>query len=536
MNILVHKKGKMQSKITCKKISKMIRKNKLPICRMIILSMIITFSIPALSQNLKTSVYKSADIGNQRQLFVDDFIVDTILGKAGLLLHKPEMKEIVLTHDEPWEGSYSNYNSIFKDGGIFRMYYRGWQRGEKGEIGHPMVWCYAESKDGIQWTKPNLGLFEFNGSKHNNIVMDSRDFGDFHFKLTDNITVFKDQNPNVMADARYKALVDRRVPSWVLLAFKSPDGIHWSPMTGSEPVLTDGAFDSQNTAFWDSLRSEYRAYWRVFVDSVRGIRTGTSKDFIHWKTQSNVLYKDTLRQQIYTNGIIPYYRAPQIFIGFPARYIDRGWSESMNALPERKQREGRSITKPRFGTALTESLFMASHDAVNFKRWNEAFLRPGIERDGTWSYGQQYIAWSFLETKSALEGAPNELSLYANEGLWTGTSSALRRYTMRLDGFVSVNAPMAGGDLITKPLRFQGKELSINFSTSAFGSIRVEIQDINGKPLPGFALKDCPPVFGDAIDRTVYWNGGSDVSSIEGKEIRLHFEIKDGDLYSFYFH
>jgi hypothetical protein len=95
---------------------------------------------------------------------------------------------------------------------------------------------------------------------------------------------------------------------------------------------------------------------------------------------------------------------------------------------------------------------------------------------------------------------------------------------------------MVGGGLITKPLRFQGKELSINFSTSAFGSIRVEIQDINGKPLPGFALKDCPPVFGDAIDRTVYWNGGSDVSSIEGKEIRLHFEIKDGDLYSFYFH
>jgi hypothetical protein len=512
------------------------KKNKQLIIGMITLAVIIVCNIPAFPQKLKTPVDEPVDIGNQRQLFVDDFIVDTLLGKAELRLHKPEMKEIVLVNDEPWEGSYSNYNSIFKDGDIFRMYYRGWQRGEKGEIGHPMVWCYAESKDGIHWTKPNLGLFEFNGSKQNNIVLASRDFGNFHYNLRDNVTVFKDHNPGAPPDALYKALVDTRQPIWSLLAFKSPDGIHWSPMTGSTPILTDGAFDSQNTAFWDSMRNEYRAYWRAFVDSVRGIRTGTSKDFIHWKTQSDVQYKDTLTQQIYTNGIVPYYRAPQIFIGFPARYIDRGWSKSMDALPELKQRKGRSITNPRYGTALTESLLIASHDAVKFKRWNEAFLRPGIERDGTWNYGQQYIAWSFLETKSALEGAPNELSLYANESLWTGASSALRRYTLRLDGFVSVNAPMAGGDLITKPFRFQGKELSINFSTSAFGSIRVEIQDINGKPLPGFSLNDCLPVFGDTIDRTVFWKEGSEINTIAGKEVRLKFEIKDGDLYSFYFH
>jgi hypothetical protein len=514
----------------------MMKKNKLFITSAITLVVIIVCGMSAFSQKRGAAVHEPVDIGNQRQLFVDDFIVDKMTGKAEYLLHKPEMKEIVLVHDEPWEGSYSNYNSIFKDGDIFRMYYRGWQRGEKGEIGHPMVWCYAESKDGIHWTKPNLGLFEFDGSKQNNIVLASRDFGDFHYNLRDNVTVFKDHNPGVSPDALYKALVDTRKPIWSLLAFQSPDGIHWSPMTGSAPILTDGAFDSQNTAFWDSTRNEYRAYWRAFVDSVRAIRTGTSKDFIHWKTQSDLKYKDTLTQQMYTNGIIPYYRAPQIFVGFPARYIDRGWSKSMSALPELKERHGRSITNPRYGTALTETLFMASHDAVKFKRWNEAFLRPGIERNGTWSYGQQYIAWSFLETKSSLEGAPNELSLYANEELWTGTSSALRRYTLRLDGFVSVNAPMVGGGLITKPLRFQGKELSINFSTSAFGSVRVEIQDIHGKPLPGFLLKDCPPVFGDAIDRTVYWNGGSDVSSIEGKEVRLQFEIKDGDIYSFYFH
>lgn len=479
-------------------------------------------------------------IGSQRQLFVDDFLIGSFFGKAELQLHHPMPQEMVLLNDEPWEGTYSNYNSIFKDGDIYRMYYRGWNRGKKGELTHDMVWCYAQSKDGIHWTKPDLGLFEFNGSKHNNIVLDSRDFGAFHFTLTDNVTVFKDGNPNASPDARYKALVDRRKPSWVLLAFKSADGIHWSPLSET-PILTDGTFDTQNTAFWDSTKGEYRIYWRFFNNGVRAIRTATSTDFIHWDHHDDLQYMDTLTEQLYTNGVIPYYRAPQIYIGFPARYIDRGWSSSMRALPELEQREMRSITNPRYGTALTESLFMASHNGVTFKRWNEAFLRPGIERNGTWSYGQQYIGWSILETKSSLEGAPDELSIYANEGLWTGKGTGLRRYTLRLDGFVSVNAPMSSGGFVTKPIVFEGKELSLNFSTSAYGSVRVEIQDRNGKPIPGFALKDCPPIFGDAIDRTVYWNNkpdadSSDVGSLAGKAVRLKFEIKDGDLYSFYFH
>jgi hypothetical protein len=489
---------------------------------------------PSFAQN-KTHT-APISIGHERQLFVDDYIVGKLSGGADYLLHHPKMKEVVLKFNEPWEGSYSDFCSIFKDGDIYRMYYRGWQRNPDGKIGHKMVWCYAESKDGVHWVKPNLGLFEFNGSKKNNIVLASRDFGDFHYTLSDNMTVFKDHNPNVSPDALYKALVDTRKPIWSLLAFKSPDGIHWSPMTGATPILTDGSFDTQNTAFWDSARKEYRAYWRFFThDSVRAIRTGTSKDFIHWNIQSNVQYTDSFTEQMYTNGIIPYYRAQQIYIGLPARYINRQWSSSMYALPELKERKGRSITNPRYGTAITESILIASHDGVKFKRWNEAFLRPGIERNGTWNYGQQFIGWSFVETKSDLKGAPNEISLYADEGLWIGKSSSLRRYTIRPDGFVSINAPFTGGTLLTKFFLFKGKNLSINFSTSAYGSMRVEIQDSTGKAFPGFSLDDCPPIFGDAIDRTATWNKGSDVSLLEGKEVRLLFEIKDGDLYSFYF-
>lgn len=503
--------------------------------------LILLLSISSSAQRVKKNAEVVLNIGTQRQLFVHDGLIDQFVGKANLQLHHPVPQEIVLLTDEPWEGSYSNYNSIFKDGDIYRMYYRGADRGPRGEFNlpHPMVWCYAESKDGINWTKPNLGLFEFNGSKENNIVLATRDFGDFHYRLADNVSVFKDNNPNVAPDALYKAIADRREPAWELLAFKSPDGIHWTPLSET-PILTDGTFDTQNTAFWDSERNEYRIYWRIFINHRRAIRTATSKDFIHWENFSDLQFADTMYQQLYTNGIIPYYRAPQIYIGLPARYIDRGWSPSMRALPELEERLRRSYTQLRYGTALTESLFMSSTDGVNFKRWNEAFLRPGIERPGTWNYGQQYISWSIVETRSALKGAPNELSLYANESLWEKSSGALRRYTLRLDGFVSVNAPMDGGGFVTRPLRFDGKRLSINFSTSAYGSIRVEVQDMKGNPIPGYTLEDCPPIFGDAVDRAVVWNKRSDadksnIGVLAGKDVRLRFELKDADIYSFQF-
>jgi hypothetical protein len=140
-----------------------------------------------------------------------------------------------------------------------------------------------------------------------------------------------------------------------------------------------------------------------------------------------------------------------------------------------------------------------------------------------------------VETKSALEGAPAELSLYAVENYWTGTSSDLRRYTLRLDGFVSVSAPMDGGELITKSVIFSGKNLILNFSSSAAGDIRVELQDETGHPVPGFTLDDCPPVFGDSLERMVIWNNASDLSSLAGKPVRIRFVLKDADLYSFRF-
>src|SRR5206468_3684922 len=126
------------------------------------------------------------------------------------------------------------------------------------------------------------------------------------------------------------------------------------------------------------------------------------------------------------------------------------------------------------------------------------------------------------------------MSLFVNRN-YAQPSAYLARYALRLDGFASVNAPYGGGEMVTKPLRFTGRVLEINYSTSAAGSIRVEIQDAQGKAIPGFSLAECSEIIGDEIAGVVSWKGGSDLAGLAGQTIRLRFVMKDADLFSLRF-
>jgi len=464
-------------------------------------------------------------IAGRRELLVDDYLIDRIAGKAELQLHSPTAREVVLVFDQPWEGNAcGHYNTVFFDGDRYRMYYIGGMTDS-----NPIFTCYAESNDGIHWTKPELGQFQFAGSTKNNILM-----WDGYNKEQNSepvIIPFKDANLECKPEERYKAVLNIHAS---LHALKSADGLHWSEMT-DKAVITKGTFDSQNLAFWDPTRNEYRAYIRDFRDGLRDIRTATSKDFVHWTEPEWLSYPGAPSQQLYTNGIMPYYRAPHILLGFPARYVERGWCDSMRALPGLEQRKLRSAISDRFGMALTDGLFMSSRDGQTFHRWSEAFIRPGLRGADNWVYGDNYQTWGLAETKSSIPDAPDEISIYATEGYCMGKADKLRRFTIRKDGFVSMHAPFAGGEFTTKPITFQGGRLVLNFSTSAAGTIRVEIQDVDGKPIEGFALSDASEVFGDELQRTVTWKQGGDASRLAGRAVRLHITLSDADLYAFQF-
>jgi hypothetical protein len=486
------------------------------------------------------------NIGGRRELFVDDAMVSTISGGLRMVLHRPERKEIVLETDRPWEGNASAFQSVMFVDGKYRMYYRGIHYTKNMGVSdttlpdHPWMLCYAESTDGIHWTRPNLGICEFQKSKENNIILDPAMVKEVGGDPA-HTSVFYDTNPACPPDQRYKinltSFAKRPVPGMYIMA--SADGIHFKLLSDKASV-TGGAFDSQNLIFWDPVAKTYRAYYRNFRNGIRDIMTSSSTDILRFPLGKQVARRQGKDHALYTNQMQPYYRAPHIILGFPMRYYDRGkvsWEwPAMSALPNIANRKSRSATSNRHGTAVTDAILLASRDGETVRLWEEAFMRPGPRQNESWTYGDNFIFWGLVETASHLGDAPNEISFYSTEGYWQGNSTKFRRSTLRLDGFVSAQAPATGGELITKPLIFAGSALSINFETGGPGEVKVEIQNPDGTPVPGYALADCFPIFGDHIDFFVSWKGkGTDVSALAGKPVRIRFALKDADLYAFQF-
>lgn len=481
------------------------------------------------------------ELGSRRELFVDDFL---IAQKSGLelRLHAPVPREVVMVRDRPWEGTGTDFETVFRDGDVIRMYYMACKltTDDGAKLTKPIVAhaCYAESRDGLVWTRPSLGLFGYEGSKENNILWEEPGL--------DNFTPFKDANPDCPPDERYKALVG--LGKRGLFVMKSADGIHWSRRSDQPIIPGDkGAFDTMNVAFWDAQRRLYYCYFRGFHDSagkdfieatkgIRDIRVSTSRDFRTWSEPHKLQYQSPDDDALYTNQVEPYYRAPHLFVGFPMRYVDRIDSRvSLDALPNPGHRRRRMVFSPRYGSVITDGLFMSSRDGLAFNRWDEAFIRPGPERGNNWVYGDALKGRGLIETPASDPTAPPELSLYVTEGHWIDEAEPLRRYTLRVDGFVSLHAPRAPGEFVSKPLTFTGARLSLNFATSAAGTLRIELQDEAGRPLPGFALADADRLFGDTLDRAASWGGRTDVSAFAGKVVRLRVVMSDADLYSLQF-
>jgi hypothetical protein len=448
-------------------------------------------------------------IRDRLELFADDFLIESISGDLTQKVHEPTPQNVVFSADATWEGNTSGYYSLFRDGDTIRMIYRGWAHQPEKPVRalHREFTCYAESRDGLNFTKPKLGLVEWEGSKDNNIILDD--------KARHNFFAFLDDNPAAPPEARYKGIGGEKKDGG-LCVYQSPDAIHWKKLT-EEPVISDGAFDSQNLAFWDPHAKVYRAYYRIFSEGgtdggewkpkgVRAIRTSTSTDYVHWEPGTDVTYSEgTPEQQLYTNAVQPYFRAPHLLIGFPTRY-----------LPDEGER--------------VEPVFMISRNGVQFTRYNDPVIPESAPADRAGNRSNYMTRGMFT-----LPGKPDEISVYATEAYYGLVPGRVRRFTYRLDGFVSLRAGEKGGEMVTKPLAWIGKSLGVNAAMESGGSLQVELQDEGGKALPGFALADCDGFAGDDTAAKITWGGSSDLSPLAGKPVRVRFVLSRGDLYSMRF-
>ncbi|MBN2311841.1 MAG: hypothetical protein JXR94_22875 [Candidatus Hydrogenedentes bacterium] len=444
--------------------------------------------LPAVLRAQEASAQEPIDIGNRLELFVDRHLIAELDG-VELCMHRPQPLPL------PASPLPIAYTTVIKDGDLYRAYYRDYRPGYEGPFddgNRGEITCYAESRDGHEWTFPDVGIFDVASSRGGNVILAGAG------PCSHNFSPFLDTRPGVASDARLKALAGTH-PGGGLYAFKSSDGIHWDKIQDG-PVMTSGpfAFDSQNVSFWSEVEGCYVCYFRTWQTphcKLRTISRTTSDDYLSW-SEPAATNPNVKGEHLYTSQTHPYFRAKHIYIALPTRFF-----------PERGESTDILFMATRAGSSVYERLF------------TEAYIRPGLD-PARWGNRSNYVALNVVPT------GPEEMSIYHKSG---------HRYVLRTDGFVSVRAGAAPGELLTKTLRFAGKALVVNYSTSGAGSLQVEIQGEDGTPVPGFSLDDCPPIVGDKIEQVVQWNGDPALGALAGKPVRLRFVMLECDLYSLRF-
>ena len=467
-------------------------------------------------------------IGSRRELFADSFLIDRFSG-THLQLQTPRDEGVAFRFDRPWEGLFSGYATLvtLADGRL-RAYYRGKAVANR-DGSEEEVTCCAESADGRHWIKPELGLYEVMGSRKNNVVLMNA------HTATHNFSPFRDERPGVPEDERFKAF-GGTMEGGGLTAWKSRDGLRWEKIS-PEPVISKAMvpykymFDSQNVPFWSAAENRYVAYYRVFENGVRRIVRSESRDFREWSAPVLMEYRNPETQapveHLYTNQTHPYFRAPHLYVGIAARFMP-----GRRVLTD--EQAAAIHVNPGYFKDTSDAIFMTtrpsqgvSQTGVYDRTFLEGFIRGGIG-------AQNWVSRTNYPALNVVPSGPNEMSIFVNQD-YAQPTAHMRRYSLRTDGFASLHSGYAGGHAVTKPLVFAGRELALNFSTSAAGGVKVGFEEVDGKPVPGFALEDCVMQIGNELERKVTWKSGTDVSSLAGKTLRLRFSMKDADLFSFQF-
>jgi hypothetical protein len=463
------------------------------------------------------------DVKSERQLFIDDSLIARGRG-VRLVVNRPAPTgERCLVADKPWEGfGVLAYNSILEDSGILKLWY-------DAIANDGSRWCcYATSKDGVHWEKPNLGIVPFNGSRDTNIV-----FPPERMDHEPNC-VFKDTNPACPDSERYKMVANLHPPGGKRGTYvaASPDGLHWKLMKDS-PAFRPS--DTNNICFYDHRIAKYVGYVRVW-DPKRKVGRCFFDDITNWGKEEVVFSYDQedergLDSQIfsgmdfYTSAAVKYPHAENVYLLFPSAYYH---------YQEAAARRMGSVS-PRNDGPL-DIQFAASRDGIAWKRLDR---KPFIGRGLAGGFASNYAYMA-----SGIISRPEEIWLYyavadhthgnydVARDRFVGT---ITRARLRMDGFVSMDADYSGGELTTPPLRFSGRQLILNVDTGAGGCARVEIQPESGLSIKGFSAGDCDQINGNFIRQIVSWRGKSDVSYLAGKPVRLHFVMNDTKLYSFKF-
>jgi hypothetical protein len=423
------------------------------------------------------------------------------------------------------------------------------------------------SKNGIDFTAPDLGRGEFHG-KRNIVITDPATVG----------TVFIDRNGP--PDERWKCVSGLRDRGGIFV-YTSADGFTWRRHEAASLPFWAG---SAVNVFYDDQRQRYvihnrTDYYRTEGGSTnrkslltevgdllrpwpftavtsdvtraataRGIRT-RARDLDPWWLDNGPLAPggfgleypigfeadpklDPIGTDVYNTRAQKYPWAEDAYVAFPLFFFhyhrDGPPQRQLLAHPTQER-----------GSGLVETQLAVSRDGLTWTR----YPRPtyvGIGDEDGYPVRRSYVGYGLVRRGSQIWQYSYTRATYHDPYVKKAPMpDTIHRLVQRTDGFVSADAPYTGGTFKTKPFRFSGNRLVLNIDTDAAGYAQLGFVDERGKPVPGFSVDDCVYVNGDSIDYEVEWltssGGTKDVSSLAGKTVQLVVQMRGVSLYALQF-
>jgi hypothetical protein len=459
------------------------------------------------------------DVGNHKQLFIDELFFAKSNGIA-LKIHPPQKThEIVLRSEHPWESATLNWFTVLQDRGRidgeakYRMWYEaydidGWPTADDTSF------CYAESRDGVKWAKPELGLFSYRENNRNNILF--RQIGsatEGSLSRVHGTGVFIDSK--APAAARFKAIsqgifATRGTPPHRIAGMYSPDGLTWTRFP--QPIC-DLFADSQYSGFWDESTASYAIYGRVAGQ----IGRASGPDFEHFETLTpvlNVTAEDPANSNLYNSAVMQYPYAPNIYFMFPSLF---------QRIPD-----------------TLDIRLAVSRDGVHWTRPDQSTPFIPLGASGEFDSGSLYMGQGILRDDDQISlyysGAPLKHEEVTLENLATPENARVySRVVTQLDRFVAAVAGTEGGTFTTPPLHFSGNQLQLNVKVQPGGSLRIGLLDEQEQPISGYSINDCVPIVDDSLSVTVKWINSDEFDFRMNAATRLQFEMSSVELYGFQF-